>query len=63
MKDKHDNVTYDIFQQDTLSWLENNVETIAKQVDGSYRVSYLKGNYFNFVEAKTIEECVKLARG
>lgn len=62
MKDKHDNVTYDIFQQDTLSWLESNAETIIKQIDGSYKLSYLEGSYFKFVEAKSIEECVKLAR-
>ena len=63
MKDKYDNVTYDIFEksQDVLAWLEANAETITKQHDGNFRLSYIDGNYFKFAETKTIEGCVRLA--
>lgn len=62
MKDPKDKVTYDIFQQDTLKWLEENVETIARQHDGYFRLSYIVGGYFKFVDGKTIEDCIRMAR-
>lgn len=63
MKDQNDKLTADIFSQDTLKWLESNAETITRQHGGYFRLSYIQGVYFKFAEAKTIEECVRIARG